>query len=116
MSERSLSNYLRTHRKRAGLSQDEVAFLLGGECGTRVTRHEGMQRTPSLHAALGYALLFGVPLSDLFAGEYEKVEACIRERLPELLVRLEKESPSRAPSRRVRFFSSLRERLAENDA
>ena len=39
----SLSNYLRTHRRRLTLSQEEVAFLLGvnGESkGSKVSRDE----------------------------------------------------------------------------
>jgi hypothetical protein len=37
----SLSNYLRTHRKRLALSQEEVAFLLGAkgmDKGIKVSR------------------------------------------------------------------------------
>ena len=35
-----LENYLRTYRRRAGLSQDEMAFLLGTKSGTKVSRYE----------------------------------------------------------------------------
>jgi len=73
MSRPKLHNYLRTYRKRAGLSQDEAAFLLGVSGGPKVSRYERGSRTSSLETALRYRALFGVPAVELFAGMYEKV-------------------------------------------
>ena len=70
-----LHNYLRTHRKRAAFSQDEVAFLLGCQYGTKVSRYERNARQPSLETALTYEVVFGIPVRELFAGHFEKVEA-----------------------------------------
>src|SRR5947199_1868319 len=89
-----LQNYLRTYRRRSFLSQDEVAFLLGASTGTRVTRHEGANRIPKMETALGYEVLFGVPLRDLFAGETHKVETVIRKRLPELIREVQEKGES----------------------
>lgn len=69
---RQLPNYLRTHRKRASLSQDEVAFLLGYQSGTRVSRYECFDRAPTLKMALACEAILGVPARELFAGVYEK--------------------------------------------
>ena len=69
-----LPNYLRTYRKRAGFSEDEVSFLLGRTNANNVSRHEGSSRQPDLKAALTYEAVFGVPSRELFAGVYEKVE------------------------------------------
>ena len=49
----SLSNYIRTHRRRVFLSQEELAFLLGHSAGTTVVRHETDERVPKLDTALG---------------------------------------------------------------
>src|SRR5436309_3547788 len=73
MPQRQLPNYLRTFRKRSGLSQDEVAFLLGGENGGMVSRYEQFNRSPSVDTACGLAKLFGVSVNDLFAGTSEKM-------------------------------------------
>jgi transcriptional regulator with XRE-family HTH domain len=70
-----LHNYLRTHRKRTGLSQDEVAFLLGCRHGTKVSRYERNNRQPGLETALAYEVLLGTPVRELFVGIFEKVEA-----------------------------------------
>ena len=110
-----LQNYLRTYRRRTFLSQDEVAFLLGVKTGTRVTRHEGANRTPTMETALGYEVLFGVPLRELFATEAHKVETIIRQRLPELVRRVEEKGGS---EEKLASLQHLAERLAnqhEND-
>jgi DNA-binding XRE family transcriptional regulator len=106
-----LQNYLRTYRRRSFLSQDEVAFLLGAKTGTRVTRHEGANRIPKMETALGYEVLFGVPLRELFASEAHKVETIIRQRLPELIRKAEEKGESRE---KLSFLRSLSERLAKH--
>lgn len=81
--EGSLSNYIRTHRKRAGLSQRELGNILGY---TKVTvfRHEHVVALPPLLTALRYEVLFSVPVSTLFAGMREAIQGEIEERLAEL--------------------------------
>ena len=79
----SLSNYLRTHRKRLALSQEEVAFLLGVngmEKAIKVSRDENFVREPSLQFALAYEAIYGTPVRELFAGLYEQVEQKVAER------------------------------------
>lgn len=106
-----LQNYLRTYRRRSFLSQDEVAFLLGVATGTRVTRHEGAQRTPTMETALGYEVLFGVPLHELFASDAQKVETIIRQRLPELIRQVEERGGS---EEKLASLRNLSERLAQH--
>jgi hypothetical protein len=74
MSRYRLENYLKAHRKRTRLSQEEVAFLLGSGDGTCPGRHEAFVRTPSLEAAFAYEAIYGVPVRELFAGTYERAE------------------------------------------
>jgi transcriptional regulator with XRE-family HTH domain len=79
----SLSNYLRTHRKKSALSQEEVAFLLGGigeSKGSRISRYESCNREPSLAAALAYEIIYGKPVRELFAGLYEQVQLDVAKR------------------------------------
>ena len=79
-----LSNYIRTHRKRAGLSQRELARIIDYATKVSVFRHERVLALPPLLAALGYEVLFSVPISELFAGMREAVEQTVEERLSEL--------------------------------
>ena len=69
-----LPNYLRTHRKRLGLSQAEVSFLLGAQSGSKTSRYERFTREPSLATALAYEAIFQKPARELFGGLYQKVE------------------------------------------
>lgn len=76
-----LESYLRTYRKRSGLSQVEVAFLLGSSSGANISRYERLSIQPKLETALAYEAIFQIPVRDLFAGLYQKVEREIMERL-----------------------------------
>jgi transcriptional regulator with XRE-family HTH domain len=69
-----LSNYLRSNRKRLALSQDELAFLLNGESGTKISRYENFDRIPPLETALAFEAVFKRPVSELFGGMYQKAE------------------------------------------
>jgi transcriptional regulator with XRE-family HTH domain len=99
MSSSQLTNYLRTHRNRLDLSQEEVAFMLGykGEDkGIKVCRDENFAREPSLQMALAYEAIYGKPVRELFAGLYEQIEKEVAERAKVLMYRKElKPSPKR---------------------
>ena len=86
-----LDNYLRMYRKRAGLSQDELAFLLGARSGTVASRYERFRRTPTLETALACAAIYGVPVKELFAGVSERAERIVAHRARILNHRLEKD-------------------------
>src|SRR5712692_1430543 len=75
-----LPNYLRAHRKRLALSQDEVAFLLGTRSGGKVCRYERFVRQPSLETVLADEAIFTRSVSELFPGLYQKVERDVAER------------------------------------
>lgn len=63
-----LSNYLRTHRKRTGLTQREVAERIGVRNREVVARHESGARLPGLLIALRYAALYDTTVDELFRG------------------------------------------------
>ena len=90
----SLHNYLRTYRKRAGLSQAEVAFLLGCHSGAKVSRYEHAARRPSLETVFAYEVILHTALRDLFAGLYRDVERQTRKRARQLLRKLESADPA----------------------
>lgn len=88
MSQDPLKTYLLTYRKRAGFSQDEIAFLLGIGSGTTVSKHETGARKPLLKAALSYEIILGEPACEIFAGWYLELGKAIRTRAAKLHVRL----------------------------
>lgn len=96
-----LHNYLRTYRKHAGLSQSEVAFLLGCRDGSRVCRHERFRRRPSLEVAMAYEALFQVSVRELFAGLYRKVASDTALRAKALTQELALRGSNRLVSRKL---------------
>lgn len=83
-----LPNYLRKHRKRAGFSQRDVAYLLGGHDAARVSRYEYFNGSPSLRVSLAFAIIFNTPIREMFEGEYKKVEKVVLCRARFLAARL----------------------------
>lgn len=78
MASNRLPNYLRGHRNRLGLSQTEVALLLGAESGAKTCRYENFNRIPTLETALACEVIFKKPVSELFAGLYQQVGRKVR--------------------------------------
>jgi transcriptional regulator with XRE-family HTH domain len=99
-----LSTYLRTYRKRSGLSQKEVATLIAAISSTTVSRHEAGNRALSLADAFAYEALFGVPASALFPGEYEKARSRVEAGAIGLLGKLAQAGEETSTIRQKRLF------------
>jgi DNA-binding XRE family transcriptional regulator len=84
MNHSRLASYLRSHRKRSGLSQREIAHLLGYPDQGPVSRHERLCCVPPLMIALSYQAIFCVPVSDLFPGAYDAISQAVEERLAKM--------------------------------
>jgi transcriptional regulator with XRE-family HTH domain len=84
MKNRKAKNHLRTHRKKSGLSQRQLGALLGYRNEVQVSRHENAKAVPLFASALGYQIIFGVPMRTLFPGIYEDVREAIEQKLEEL--------------------------------
>ena len=81
MTRRPLDNYLRTHRKRAGLSQEEASQLVGLRNRIQFARYERYQAEPPLRVAFACEHVFGVPMAQLFAGLNTAVARQTRKRV-----------------------------------
>jgi len=92
MASHRLENYLKACRKKTGLTQREVAFLLGWKTGEQFSRYEKRHRLPPLQTALACEVVFGIPVSELFAGVSESVKRDIAARIDTLGAELERES------------------------
>ncbi len=101
MPSRLSPNYLRAHRKRAFLSQDEIAFLFGFKNGARISRYERGKQTPNLPTLLGYELLFHTPARNLYGGEANEIEHGLKERAKLLIRKLLKSGVSHLNSRKI---------------
>ena len=84
-----LQHYLRTHRRRHGFSQSEMAQLLGTSSGGKVSRYESFRRQPSVATTFAYEIIFNTPVGELFAGAYDSVRCDVRARALRLIKSLE---------------------------
>ncbi len=108
MARQRLDNYLRAYRKRLGLSQDDVARLLGYENGLQVSRYERGVRRPTLEKILTLEAVLAVPVRELFAGRYEKAALAVSRRAARLLEGLMALKPGAVKARRLRSVAALR--------
>ena len=73
-TERTVLCYLRTHRRIWGLTQQELASLMGFKSREHVSRIENGKRAPTIESALTCQVLFGIPPSAMFPHAYDLVE------------------------------------------
>jgi transcriptional regulator with XRE-family HTH domain len=89
MATHRLPNYLKTHRRRCGLTQRDVAFLLGNGDGAQISRYERHHRIPPLETALLFEAIFKTPVAELFGGLFDSARVEAENRVHELVSRLQ---------------------------
>ncbi len=107
---RRIKTYLRTVRRSAGLTQKELAFLLGLKGGAVVSRIESLKRVPSLLWTRACALVFDTRALELFPGLFEEVDNSVRHRACELYEELQG-NPSKATRAKLDFLEQVLARL-----
>lgn len=83
-----MESYLRYHRKKSGLTQREVAEVIGSIGPRQVARHENSKGAPSFFVAISYQIMFRTTVAELFPGLFETVSGDIEQRLSEMEQRL----------------------------
>lgn len=105
-----LPNYLGMHRKRAGFTQAEVAFLLGCRSGAKVSRYERLGREPQLRTVLAYQAIFRVQTDDLFTGIHREVARQVRQRAVLLYKKLGRSKSDRFTARKLEILRAITSR------
>lgn len=103
-------SYLRPHRRRWGLTQQELAFLIGVKSRTAVSRIEGSKRRPSLDAVFICEMIFNTSPLELFPGLMSDLQVAILRRASELYEALQGD-PSKATRLKLDFLERLLERV-----
>src|SRR5438445_12964253 len=112
MATSRLKNYIRTQRKHSGLRQSEVSFLVRLKNKTELSRYERNVRVPSLRTALACQEVYGVAVSDLFAGLSDSTATDTRARMKRLQARLQaKVDPKITGNRIMKKFQWISHRL-----
>lgn len=84
MKARRPINYLRSYRRRSGLSQGELAHLLGWKRADIVSRIEQKRRPPTLKLVIACFVLFGAPAAELFPDISASIELDVMTRIWEM--------------------------------
>jgi transcriptional regulator with XRE-family HTH domain len=108
MASYKLPNYLRVHRKRLGLSLNEVAFLLGWHGPSQPSRYEHFSRIPALHTALALTVILQASVSELFSGEYQNVKDAVCRQAQRLEALLTKKNPDPPTLRKLALLKIIR--------
>jgi transcriptional regulator with XRE-family HTH domain len=87
-------NYLKAFRRKSGLSQQDLGRLLGYRDAGQVSRHERATSMPPLAAAIAYELIFGVPVTSMFAGMRGEIARDVEAKLEGMKTTLESVSVS----------------------
>jgi len=105
---------LRTFRRKAGLTQRDLAFLIGARNESQISRYERGSRSANLHDALAYHVILGPPVEELFAAILISVRLASKDRLRQLqaAIALKKEK-GRKLQITARKLTWISRRLAE---
>ncbi|TAL04090.1 MAG: XRE family transcriptional regulator [Rhodospirillaceae bacterium] len=87
--------YLLTLRKRWGLSQRELAFLLHIS-STMLSKLERLERRPSASVLLAAEMIFGAAPPEVFPSMYGKVETTVMKKAAALYERLDSRQDKRS--------------------
>jgi transcriptional regulator with XRE-family HTH domain len=108
MTPESSASRLRALRRRSGLSQKDLAEILGFANEKQISRHELSDTVPNLLTAFAYEVIFRTPPAEIFSGFYRSVEAGIEERIGKMETDLGKSSANDRKAsliaRKLEFF------------
>jgi transcriptional regulator with XRE-family HTH domain len=102
--------YLRPLRRRFGLTQRELAFLIGAKAGAVISRIERLKLAPNLARTRAFALVFGTRAPELFPELFEDVREAVRSRARELYDELQG-NQSKTTRAKLDFLEEVLERL-----
>jgi transcriptional regulator with XRE-family HTH domain len=109
MNARTPIHYLRSHRLCWGLSQKELAYLLGWDRPDVISRIEKKQRPPTLPLAMACFILFGTSAPQLFPDMSASIEALVMARVWEMYETIQGD-PSRRTKKKIELLEAAIER------
>ena len=103
MNTRRPINYLRSYRLRWGLSQKELAYLLGWDRPDIISRIERKQRAPTLTLAMACFILFDAHAAQLFPDISAGIEHLVIARVQEMYETIQGD-PSRRTKKKIELL------------
>lgn len=108
---------LRSQRRQSGLTQEDLADLVGVLSASQISRHESGEREPDLRSALAYRIIYDVPIKHLLPKLYRSIAAEVDQRASALAEKLRESGDGLHVAHRVEYLHQLigRIRLFELD-
>lgn len=106
-----LPSYLHTLRKRWGLSQPDLAALLG-ITGSALSRFENRSRHPSAKLVVAAEVIFGHGAKDVFPRYYQEIERAVVERA-RAQYKLQETQSGPDARERLRFLDEIIDRASQ---
>ncbi len=77
---RRFNNYLRLYRRKNGLSQKEMAHLMGYKTTTSISNYERGSKMPQLTNLLKLEIILHTPIAFLFRDHFEELKREVRQK------------------------------------
>lgn len=106
-------NHLRVYRKRSGLNQEDIAYLMDLPDYSNISRYEKGQRSPTTELLLTYKHLFDTPIESFYEQESEKIKLKLVQRIIQLVLQLKKEQITLKNTLRIKFLEEAIKRLTQ---
>jgi transcriptional regulator with XRE-family HTH domain len=100
-------SYLRRARRSWGLTQRELALLLGTKSRAHVSRLEREKRSPSVESLIACLVLFGATAPELFPSLYSHIEETVLRNAAALLHELDGDTTLRGKRVRALLEAAL---------
>jgi transcriptional regulator with XRE-family HTH domain len=107
-------SYLRTARRSWGLTQREMARLIGTKSRTHISRLERGERSPSVESLIACLVLFGATASELFPYLYSHIEETVLRNAARLLEELDGDTSLRGRRKRALLERALRRAISSS--
>jgi transcriptional regulator with XRE-family HTH domain len=103
---------LKSHRKRSGFTQEDVAILIGVQSASQVSRHESGEREPDLRAAIAYRIVLDAPFAHLLPKLFREIAKEVEARASQLAGQLAKKESGLHQAERLELLRQLTARIA----
>lgn len=108
-------SFVRANRRRWGLTQPELALLIGLTSSTAVSRIERSKRTPAAPILIACCMVFGAQVPDLFPSLHVEIEQTVIEAARILLAQLEGRA-DKASVRKRQLLEAMVARISNSES
>lgn len=112
-----LGNYIRSLRTQAGLTQRQLARIVGYDDDKGpISAHERLRSLPPLLVAIAYSLVFQKSMPEIFPGLFDVVEHAVEAQLSQLEEELDRSNTTSITAKALEWLALRRQHPPNNRA